>query len=306
MQQIFVPSFAMPLTSPFRIVFNSLYKNDGRGIIRLGHSAVKQIAGRAGRRNSVYPDGVITCRCPEDLPYLKACLATDIEPIRRAGLLPTASHFETFDSTIKEYGKEGMRSSMYAILKQFGEMASIRNDYFLCRQTPMHDIAKAIDPYPLTIREKFALCMCPVSTNNQKSMDVLTRFAAKLSAGEISGLTNRMIPRKPKTFEDLAQLCGVFSDLDLFLWLQNKFPPGNFIEQQNAMALRETAIRMVGEALEQTGKLRLKHCYVKRDKQVRREWQERQRKRQEGKVNMGNNRSKDDDDDDWNRMVNDS
>ena len=259
----------------------------------------------------MFPDGIVTCRCPEDLPYLKACLATDIEPIQRAGLVPTVGHFETFDATIKEYGNEEMKSSMYAILKQFAEMASIRNDYFLCRQTPMHDIAKAIDPYPLSVREKYALCMCPVSTNNRHSMDVLTRFAAKLSAGEISGLPNRMIPRKPKTFEDLAQLCGIFSDLDLFLWLQQKFPPGNVIEQQNALALKETAIRMVGEALQRTSKLKLSHCYVRRDKQVRTEWQQRQKGRQEADKLMMQNRSKgngdtEDDDADWNRMANDA
>lgn len=40
-----------------RIIFNSIYKNDGSGIVKLDHSAIKQIAGRAGRRNSPYPQG---------------------------------------------------------------------------------------------------------------------------------------------------------------------------------------------------------------------------------------------------------
>ena len=196
---------------------------------------------------------------------------------------------------------------MYAILMQFGEMASIRNDYFLCRQTPMHDIAKAIDSFPLTVREKYALCMCPVSTKNGRSMEVLTRFAAKFSAGEVSGLPNRTVPRMPKTFEDLAQLCAIFSELDLFLWLQNKFPPGNYIEQQNALALKETATRIIGEALQQTHKLRLQHCYVSRDNKVRKEWNRLQQAKQE----MENNKdTKNDDDDgeedaDWNRVIED-
>eukprot|EP00977_Amphora_coffeiformis_P020070 scaffold7825_cov162-Amphora_coffeaeformis.AAC.1 len=294
-----------------RIVFNSMYKNDGQGIVQLGHSAVKQISGRAGRRNSVFPTGYITCRCPEDMTHLNACMATDIEPIQRAGLLPTASHFETFEQTLQEYGKQVTKNSMYTILRQFGEMASIRNDYFLCRQEGMHEIAKGIDQYPLTVRGKYALCMCPVSTNNAKSMDVLKRFAAKLSAGEVSGLPNRMIVRQPKTFEDLAQLCGIFSDLDLFLWLQNKFPPGNYIEQQNAAALKETAIRMIGEALERTSKLKLKHCYVTRDKRVRATWkQRRERKtaRNELALDQRNEKSATNDDDeeedpDWDRIA---
>jgi ATP-dependent RNA helicase SUPV3L1/SUV3 len=40
-----------------RIIFNSVYKNDGKQIIRLNHSAMKQISGRAGRRNSPFPIG---------------------------------------------------------------------------------------------------------------------------------------------------------------------------------------------------------------------------------------------------------
>ena len=289
-----------------RIVFNTIYKNDGRGIVRLDHSAIKQISGRAGRRNSVFPDGVITCRSPEDLEYIRACIETDIEPIQRAGLLPTASHFETFNATLEEYGKSAVRSSMYTTLRHFGEMASIKNDYFLCRQTDMYEIAKAIDEYPIPIKDKYALCMCPVSTKNKKSMDVLKQFAKKMSAGEVSGLKNRIIPRKPKNFDDLAQLCGIFSDLDLFLWLQNKFPPGNVIEQKNASALKETAIRLIGEALEQTGTLRLKHCYISRDKQVRNIWRNHHKRKQSLhlQVTPGKGTAGDvsDNDGDWNRV----
>jgi ATP-dependent RNA helicase SUPV3L1/SUV3 len=40
-----------------RVILNSIFKYDGTGIIRLGHSAMKQISGRAGRRNSPFPQG---------------------------------------------------------------------------------------------------------------------------------------------------------------------------------------------------------------------------------------------------------
>jgi ATP-dependent RNA helicase SUPV3L1/SUV3 len=40
-----------------RIIFNSIFKSDGSAIVRLDHSAIKQISGRAGRRNSPFPDG---------------------------------------------------------------------------------------------------------------------------------------------------------------------------------------------------------------------------------------------------------
>jgi Mitochondrial degradasome RNA helicase subunit C terminal len=80
-------------------------------------------------------------------------------------------------------------------------------------------------------------------------MDVLKRFAAKKAAGQHSGLTKNMIPKAAKSFEDLARLCGIFSELELFLWLQRKFPPGNMMEQQAANVLRERAIQFISTGL---------------------------------------------------------
>jgi Mitochondrial degradasome RNA helicase subunit C terminal len=80
-------------------------------------------------------------------------------------------------------------------------------------------------------------------------MDVLRRFAAKKAVGQSSGLTKNMIPKPPKTFNDLAKLCLIFSELELFLWLQRRFPPGNMIEQQAANSLRERAIEYISDGL---------------------------------------------------------
>jgi hypothetical protein len=80
-------------------------------------------------------------------------------------------------------------------------------------------------------------------------MDVLKRFAAKLAAGQVAGLTRSMIPKAPKSFDDLSRLCGIFSELELFIWLQRMWPPGNMMEQQTAQALKEQAIQMIAQGL---------------------------------------------------------
>ena len=54
-----------------RIIFNSMFKSNGENIVQLDHSSVKQISGRAGRRNSPFPTGEVTCRDPRDMEYLK-------------------------------------------------------------------------------------------------------------------------------------------------------------------------------------------------------------------------------------------
>lgn len=257
-----------------RIIFNSMFKNDGTGIVRLDHSAVKQISGRAGRRNSPYPDGEVTCRDPADMAHLRQCMATDIEPIARAGLLPTASHIEVFSDALNKYGIGEGSSNLHNILQQFNEMATVKSDFFLCRQTPMVVIARHLAGLDLSIREKYTLCMCPVMVNSPKSMEVLLRFAAKLAAGEVSGLSHSMRPRRPQTFDDLSRLCGIFNDIEQFLWLQQKFPPGNIMEQQAALTLKELAIEFIGAglAMSDSGKLKLDHCYISRDQRIRNVW----------------------------------
>lgn len=87
-----------------RIIFNSMFKSNGERIIQLDHSSVKQISGRAGRRNSPYPNGEVTVRDPADLKHLRQCMSTEIRPIAKAGLLPTASHFQLFADSMKKYG----------------------------------------------------------------------------------------------------------------------------------------------------------------------------------------------------------
>jgi Mitochondrial degradasome RNA helicase subunit C terminal len=80
-------------------------------------------------------------------------------------------------------------------------------------------------------------------------MAVLLRFASKLAAGEVAGLTHSMVPRPPRSFSDLARLCSIYNELELFLWLQQRFPPGNMMEEQAAIARKDLAISYIGDAL---------------------------------------------------------
>ena len=89
-----------------RIIFNSIYKNNGETIVKLDHSSCKQIAGRAGRRNSPFPNGVVTTRCPKDIKYVRACMETEIEPLSSAGLVPSPAHIALFSEQLIAYSGE--------------------------------------------------------------------------------------------------------------------------------------------------------------------------------------------------------
>jgi hypothetical protein len=106
---------------------------------------------------------VVTTRDPRDLEYLRNCLSNDIEPIEKAGLLPTSTHIQTFSDTLEQLGMRHGSKNFHTILQQFHDIASVKSDYFVCRQDPMVNIAKAIAPYDLAIvrcHSKF-LSTCP-------------------------------------------------------------------------------------------------------------------------------------------------
>ena len=94
----------------------------------------------------------MTTRDPRDLEYLHTCLQTEIEPVQSAGLVPTGQHIETFSETLEYYGLgHGGPPNLYTVLRKFNEMANLKSDYFLCRRTPILDIAKHISTVDLSI-----------------------------------------------------------------------------------------------------------------------------------------------------------
>ena len=273
-----------------RIIFNSIFKYNGEKIIRLSHSEIKQISGRAGRRNSPYPHGEVTCRDPRDLEYIRDCLATDIEPITRAALVPTESHIESFSEEMKAYDQFGGKEKemdntssigtttaaattidLHEILRQFGAMATVKGDFFLGRQTEMATIAKQLKEIPnIRLRDAYTMCLSPIA---DKSLPLLKTFATKVSQGEVFGLPTRPVPKKAKSFSDLSHLCNIYADVDLFMWLQWKFPPGNQVEIAAAVARKEQTMKFINAALLETDQLRLDHCYLQQANRHRVAWE---------------------------------
>jgi hypothetical protein len=93
------------------------------------------------------------------MDYLRECLSTDIKPIAKAGLVPTAEHIETFRETLVEYNLSDGNEELYNVLQRFNEMANVKSDYFLCRQDEMVDTAKilaGIDLRIVRVEEKCA------------------------------------------------------------------------------------------------------------------------------------------------------
>lgn len=170
-----------------RIIFNTMLKSDGEKIIQLPHTSVKQISGRAGRRSSPYPDGIVTCRNPDDMEYLRQCMEMDVPSIEEAGLLPTSSSIQEFSHALSTLKINEDYDDLYVILQKFTEMATLQGDFFLCRQTPILRIAKFLAEVPLSLADKYTFCMAPVKTDDPKQMEVLKDYAFSLSRNEVRG-----------------------------------------------------------------------------------------------------------------------
>jgi ATP-dependent RNA helicase SUPV3L1/SUV3 len=254
-----------------RIIFNSIFKTDSHGIVRIDHSSLKQIAGRAGRRNSLFPEGEVTCRDPRDLEYLTECLSTDIPSLRKAGLLPSASHVEVFADALQQCEAHKDKDNLNKILSHFSSMAKIKGDYFLCRQEMIMVISRMLNDLDLNMSDKYLICMAPVNPRDKKAMKLLYNFARKRALGQFSGLNshaNATILKIPGTFEDLNNLCELNASLALFLWLHYRFS-GSAIEEQAALSLTERSTLLINEGLQNAESLKSKHCYLKRDKFLR-------------------------------------
>jgi Mitochondrial degradasome RNA helicase subunit C terminal len=116
------------------------------------------------------------------------------------------------------------------------------------------------------------MCLCPMNLSEKGSVKLMKRFAEKLASGEVCGLSTATIPKSPKNFFDLASLCHLFNELELFMWLQKKFPPGNIMEQQLAHSRREETVYHISQGLANSDKLQLKHCYVQQAQYYRQIW----------------------------------
>jgi ATP-dependent RNA helicase SUPV3L1/SUV3 len=68
----------------------------------VSHLQVKQIAGRAGRRNSSHPEGLATTFLPDDLPKLREAMAAPMETANKGGLFPIFEQMELFAGQLPE------------------------------------------------------------------------------------------------------------------------------------------------------------------------------------------------------------
>ncbi|XP_077206665.1 ATP-dependent RNA helicase SUPV3L1, mitochondrial [Paroedura picta] len=209
-----------------RIIFNSLIKpvvneKGEKEMDTLTTSQALQIAGRAGRFNTVFTEGEVTTMHRDDLVLLKEILSKSVDPIVAAGLHPTAEQVEMFAYHLPD-------ATLSNLIDIFVSLSQVDGLYFVCNVDDFKFLADMIQHIPLNLRSRYVFCTAPINKKQPYVCTSLLKFARQFSRNE--PLTFDWLCRHinwpltpPKNIKDLVHLEAVHDVLDLYLWLSYRF-----------------------------------------------------------------------------------
>lgn len=164
-----------------RVIFHNTLKNVQRVTSHVSSTAVKQIAGRAGRRSSRFPQGYVTTWQEEDLTYVKEVMKQNIPMISQAGLFPSIDQIESFskrlhDTTSTSDSNGGNSSQiepsdkgpssptlvsqadtkLSMLVERFIEVSQLGGEYFLTDHFILCTVANFLHTIPLSLPDRCA------------------------------------------------------------------------------------------------------------------------------------------------------
>lgn len=273
-----------------RIIFHTTLKRVGNrieGSYYLDPFAVKQIAGRAGRKSSQYPHGLVTTWQEIDLAYVKAVLKWDVPQIQAAGVFPSVDQVNLFYQQLKRLlpsrpqihkndaddvaatssshilgdGEGDAPSSgdanndsdseirLAMLIDRFLQLTAVDQRYFLCAPDTLNMVSNWLHPIPMSIADRFTFASAPVNTRDGRVMSIFYQFAAQYTLNRPVSLGVSIKRSQPKNLDEFSDLCAKHNIIDLYLWLAVRFPK-NFIERELCEKIKVLVVRMVEKALQ--------------------------------------------------------
>ncbi|KAM0845167.1 hypothetical protein ACQ4PT_056575 [Festuca glaucescens] len=226
-----------------RVVFYSLSKYNGDRMVPVAASQVKQIAGRAGRRGSVYPDGLTTTFLLDDLEYLIECLQQPFEEAQKIGLFPCFEQVEMFASQFPDL-------TFTDLLDKFRENCRIDKTYFMCQQDSIKKVANMLERVQgLSLKDRYNFCFAPVNIRDPKAMYHLLRFATHYSQSRRVSIAMGMPKGSATNDTELLDLETKHQVLSMYLWLSHHFEEDNFPHAQKAEEMAVNIADLLGKSL---------------------------------------------------------
>lgn len=226
-----------------RVVFYSLSKYNGNKIVPVPASQVKQIAGRAGRRGSRYPDGLTTTLQLNDCAYLIECLKQPFDIVTKIGIFPFFEQFELFAGKFAN-----IRFS--ELLEMFGENCHLDSSYFLCRHDHIKKVANMLEKVQgLSLEDRFNFCFSPVNIRDPRAMYHLLRFASAYSQNVPVNVAMGMPKGSARNDAELLNLETKHQVLSMYLWLSQHFKEDNFPYVEKVEAMANDIADLLGKSL---------------------------------------------------------
>eukprot|EP00850_Spirogloea_muscicola_P016733 SM000138S00040 [mRNA] locus=s138:164928:169646:- [translate_table: standard] len=261
-----------------RVIFWSLHKFDGLSTNPIPPPQVKQIGGRAGRRGSLWPEGMTTTFFAHDLPYLMNCLSSKVEEASTAGLCPVFEQVEMFASKLPNI-------SFAQLLDRFEETAKVDDCYFLVKLNHVKPMAMVLTKPELSscfaaanalltpaascsihvqrlamhldkveglsLQDRYTLCFSPVNVRDGMCMHALVMYAEALGHGQPVRLAVHDPSLAVHEDWELMDLELRHQVVSLYSWLSQQFPDKDFPDAERAEALGAEIAGCMGTRLAQ-------------------------------------------------------
>lgn len=135
-----------------------------------------------------------------------------------------------------------------AVIDKFVGLSKIDPRYFMTDYGTFSTVTNWLHTIPMSLEDKFTFAAAPASFHNQVIMQSLYEYAALYVCGRPVPLKLRLHKMLPTDIDSFKELCFRHNTLELYLWLSNRFP-GNFIEKENCVAMKNFAIRQIERSL---------------------------------------------------------
>lgn len=247
-----------------RIIFERVKKFDGNNTVPLTASAVKQIAGRAGRfsKDRGELEGFVTTLYKNDLKFVKERLMSPIVDLEKACIWPTDHIWKHYLSEADSDVPFHKRLAMFMDDTQDLDM----KNYFVSDMTDRLEILKLFlrdNLYKRTpIEDQLRLSLAPINCNMASPAVIECAFKFFTSVTERTTktifdfgflheellLSNPKIVSTERVVETLVLLEDCHKLVLLFMWLSQRWPT-LFIDKESAMDVKSLIEKRISQEL---------------------------------------------------------
>jgi ATP-dependent RNA helicase SUPV3L1/SUV3 len=249
-------AIGMGLNLPVKTsVFTTLTKWDGEKEVTLSDSAIRQIAGRAGRYG-MHEVGVVTALNKADLAHIRAAMAAEAQPLPI--IAPIAPHIKMLQYLAQETG----RNDLASLLDCFAALPGDTDLFCKADVSSMRDLASQIGDFNLSLETQFALCACPVDTRSGDHMRIWRQWVAAVAEDVPSPFPRGREFTAPNGTTSAAQLESAEGRVRLlaaYRWMHHRMPE-LFPDIEKALAVSSATNQFISDSLKKKSVRRCRRC----------------------------------------------